>query len=884
YNYAINRIENLDSWGYTGDEAGWSLFDAWSVANESLAEGAREKDVALTKRHRIAQRTAEQQQQTNQYCDLYADLQPDKLVFTSGPDRDSLSLMLDAVGEAGHSHKKSPMTIAMSDHQSLLLMALGYMERLPEDHDRPLVMDFDGYKYDSTEYYTKSNNDLVSQANVYELGGVGYGKIQVTQYLGYPANLDRDVVFIKGVGAVVKDMVTFTSLTGESDIWLRWGSAYRLANLGPDYGPNWINSYIGEWIPLRGLGVNAPVLTRWHNSKRDLLIYFLENANGTMEIVDHKKWDTTLPLPWRLQYSIRQTAQPNTPVSSATLLLPHESGAAQSLADGVTVHLDDALRTVFSFTAPDGSLQSVIINRSGAAVSAGGLATDGQVAYVKRVSGTVTSVALYGGTYITVDGVNKTSLAAASKEQMVPEPLSDMQVELTPPPPVRAQTPITITATPVGGTMVQYQFQVGYDGGNWSTIQAYSSSNSCVWTPLEWHDYTIRVWAKEGDSTNQYDVQQDVAFQLADPPDAWWKFDDGSGLTAADSSGNGNTGTLCNEPTWTTGHNGGALLFNGLNSMVTVPNAELLKYKGGDLNVNCWININATETSGASLLSKPWNGNGHNNYYLTLTSDKKITFGLQMGDTGNMAITTPAALSSATWYHVVATVDAQKNMAVTVYDVNGSVVTSASGVHTIVCWTPSNGDETTGLAIGTFYPYGQGWAGSAESTFDGMIDDVQVTITPIQDAWWKLDEGSGTTAADSTGNGRTGTLCNSPTWTTGRNGGALLFNGLNSMVTVPNNEALKYRGGDLAIDCWININATETTGGYLVCKPWSGSGKYNYWLYLDTSNRVVFGMQMGFPGIKTITAPTGLSSATWYHVVATANAQKNMTLTVYDTN
>ncbi|MBI3415695.1 MAG: hypothetical protein HY043_10335, partial [Verrucomicrobia bacterium] len=39
----------------------------------------------------------------------------------------------------------------------------------------------------------------------------------------------------------------------------------------------------------------------------------------------------------------------------------------------------------------------------------------------------------------------------------------------------------------------------------------------------------------------------------------YWKLDDGSGLSAVDSSGNGNTGTLVNGPTWTTGQFGGGL-------------------------------------------------------------------------------------------------------------------------------------------------------------------------------------------------------------------------------------------------------------------------------------------------------------------------------------
>jgi len=40
-----------------------------------------------------------------------------------------------------------------------------------------------------------------------------------------------------------------------------------------------------------------------------------------------------------------------------------------------------------------------------------------------------------------------------------------------------------------------------------------------------------------------------------------WKFDEGSGTSAVDSSGNNNTGTLTNGPTWTTGKIGGGLSF-----------------------------------------------------------------------------------------------------------------------------------------------------------------------------------------------------------------------------------------------------------------------------------------------------------------------------------
>lgn len=72
----------------------------------------------------------------------------------------------------------------------------------------------------------------------------------------------------------------------------------------------------------------------------------------------------------------------------------------------------------------------------------------------------------------------------------------------------------------------------------------------------------------------------------------------------------------------------------------------------------------------------------------------------------------------------------------------------------------------------------------AEQYFDGLIDEVrfwnvQRTSTQIANNWksdvtgqtglvafWKFNEGSGTTTADATGNGNTATFVNSPTWST----------------------------------------------------------------------------------------------------------------------
>src|SRR5262249_39743890 len=60
--------------------------------------------------------------------------------------------------------------------------------------------------------------------------------------------------------------------------------------------------------------------------------------------------------------------------------------------------------------------------------------------------------------------------------------------------------------------------------------------------------------------------------------------------------------------------------------------------------------------------------------------------------------------------------------------------------------------------------------------------------TPV--AAYAFNENTGSTVADATGNGHTGTVT-AGTWTTGKNGAALTFNGSSSVVTIPDSTALR---------------------------------------------------------------------------------------------
>src|SRR3989338_235532 len=56
----------------------------------------------------------------------------------------------------------------------------------------------------------------------------------------------------------------------------------------------------------------------------------------------------------------------------------------------------------------------------------------------------------------------------------------------------------------------------------------------------------------------------------------YWSMDEGSGSYAGDSSGNKNTGTLTNGPTWVDGKRGKALNFDGVNDYVNLGSGDIM--------------------------------------------------------------------------------------------------------------------------------------------------------------------------------------------------------------------------------------------------------------------------------------------------------------------
>ena len=77
---------------------------------------------------------------------------------------------------------------------------------------------------------------------------------------------------------------------------------------------------------------------------------------------------------------------------------------------------------------------------------------------------------------------------------------------------------------------------------------------------------------------------------------AYWTFDEGSGTTAADSSGNGNTAILENGTAWSTGIIGaGSVRMDGVDDRAIIRTASF--GGAGDMTIAAWVNPVATQWS-----------------------------------------------------------------------------------------------------------------------------------------------------------------------------------------------------------------------------------------------------------------------------------------------
>jgi hypothetical protein len=143
--------------------------------------------------------------------------------------------------------------------------------------------------------------------------------------------------------------------------------------------------------------------------------------------------------------------------------------------------------------------------------------------------------------------------------------------------------------------------------------------------------------------------------KAADPDlAAYWKFDEGSGTTAFDSSGNGNDGVFVGDPQWVAGKFGGALEFNG-DDYINCGNGDSLQIQD-EITIAFWFQVEAFSNTWEGFLAK-----GDNSYRASRSGGTGNA--THMGATGttvgggNGYFDGTIIVTGGQWHHYAATYD-----------------------------------------------------------------------------------------------------------------------------------------------------------------------------------------------------------------------------------
>jgi len=239
---------------------------------------------------------------------------------------------------------------------------------------------------------------------------------------------------------------------------------------------------------------------------------------------------------------------------------------------------------------------------------------------------------------------------------------------------------------------------------------------------------------------------------VPDPDVGWWKFDEGAGGTAADSSGKGRTGEI-QGATWVDGGWNGlgwCLDFDGNDDRIEL---GVIDVQGAGITLAAWINSRAFNINDGRIISKAneWGENDHWWMLSTINSTAAqsfLRFRLKtQGQNTTTLIASQGALRLGEWQHAAATWDGATMRlymnAVQVASVAkaGSAVATNASVRAAIGSQPKGAYATDPLHANKF--------------FNGLMDEVRIYSSALSAAQlqeliqglhpiaWKPDPASG---------------------------------------------------------------------------------------------------------------------------------------------
>jgi hypothetical protein len=208
----------------------------------------------------------------------------------------------------------------------------------------------------------------------------------------------------------------------------------------------------------------------------------------------------------------------------------------------------------------------------------------------------------------------------------------------------------------------------------------------------------------------------DAGDATAPPVDlvAFWKLDDGTGSTAADSSRNGNAGVLKNAPTWTAGRLGGALRLTG-SQYVEIPSSPPLDQSTKAVTVTAWVYRLGNQSLYRAVVHRQRGGAGSDGFYLGFNADRYYA---SVRTTTSSILLEGAIAPNDVWVHLAFTYDG----AAARLFVNGTQQDTGAGSGDVP------GDSTP-VTIGAAFN-----GNVTDDPVNAIVDDVRIYARALPEA------------------------------------------------------------------------------------------------------------------------------------------------------
>ncbi len=207
-------------------------------------------------------------------------------------------------------------------------------------------------------------------------------------------------------------------------------------------------------------------------------------------------------------------------------------------------------------------------------------------------------------------------------------------------------------------------------------------------------------------------------------PKAWWKFDEGSGTTSNDASGNSYTGTLTGTPTWGDGRFNTGITLNGSTQYSTVSDSANIRFDANtqDFSVFAWVK-RSSSGSEMNIVSKEDADN--DGYRLQFTSGNIVRCSVNTID-----IDSTVTITDTTNWHLVGCTITRAG--------NGQVYIDGKPTGTATAISSTAMATTTGLRIGAR-------SYTVANYFAGTVDDVRLYNYALTQSQIRklLNEGAG---------------------------------------------------------------------------------------------------------------------------------------------